>query len=74
MRDNDWGIGTYPMVPGHEGIGVIKAVGSDVTALKVSVCAFHKGAATFRTQPCTYAGLATVVFSSGGRNGGSWMD
>jgi uncharacterized zinc-type alcohol dehydrogenase-like protein len=28
---NDWGISLYPMVPGHEIVGVVSAVGSDVT-------------------------------------------
>ncbi|CAM9142516.1 unnamed protein product [Chrysoparadoxa australica] len=28
MRDNDWGSSNFPMVPGHEGVGVIQAVGS----------------------------------------------
>jgi len=30
MALNDWGVSAYPMVPGHEGIGVITEVGSDV--------------------------------------------
>lgn len=29
--DNDWGMTTYPVVPGHEIIGRVTAVGSDVT-------------------------------------------
>jgi uncharacterized zinc-type alcohol dehydrogenase-like protein len=35
MRNNDWGISTYPMVAGHEGTGVISRVGDRVTGLKV---------------------------------------
>ena len=35
MRNNDWGISTYPMVAGHEGTGVISKVGDRVTDLKV---------------------------------------
>eukprot|EP00899_Mesostigma_viride_P012978 jgi/Mesvir1/21681/Mv04102-RA.1 len=35
MADNDWGISDYPMVPGHEGIGVVRGVGAAVKALKV---------------------------------------
>lgn len=35
MKNNDWGISNYPMVPGHEGIGVVSAVGSAVSNLKV---------------------------------------
>src|SRR5258705_5538370 len=30
MLDNDWGFTTYPEVAGHEVVGVIAAVGSDV--------------------------------------------
>lgn len=32
---NDWGMTTYPVVPGHEIIGKITAVGSEVTRFKV---------------------------------------
>ena len=32
---NDWGFTTYPAVPGHEIIGKVTRVGSDVTKLKV---------------------------------------
>jgi uncharacterized zinc-type alcohol dehydrogenase-like protein len=35
MIDNDWGISSYPIVPGHEVIGTVAAVGSDVTSPKV---------------------------------------
>lgn len=35
MKNNDWGISNYPMVPGHEGVGVVSAVGSQVSSLKV---------------------------------------
>lgn len=35
MKDNDWGISDYPMVPGHEGIGVVRKVGSSVSNLMV---------------------------------------
>lgn len=34
VRD-EWGHGTFPMVPGHEIVGVVKAVGSNVTKFKV---------------------------------------
>jgi uncharacterized zinc-type alcohol dehydrogenase-like protein len=30
MRDNDWGISDYPLVPGHEGVGIVRKVGSAV--------------------------------------------
>ncbi len=32
---NDWGISTYPMVPGHELVGRVTALGSGVTTHKV---------------------------------------
>lgn len=34
MIDNEWGMSQYPLVPGHEVIGTIGAVGADVTHLK----------------------------------------
>ena len=27
MRDNDWGISSYPLVPGHEVVGIVTQVG-----------------------------------------------
>lgn len=33
MVDNDWGISSYPLVPGHEGYGTVAKVGSEVTGL-----------------------------------------
>lgn len=35
MIDNEWGLSTYPLVPGHEVVGTINAVGTEVTHLKV---------------------------------------
>lgn len=35
MLDNAWGITQFPLVPGHEVIGTLAAVGADVTSLKV---------------------------------------
>jgi len=35
LIDNDWGISTYPLVPGHEIVGLIKSCGSSVKDLKV---------------------------------------
>jgi uncharacterized zinc-type alcohol dehydrogenase-like protein len=34
LMDNDFGITPYPFVPGHEAVGVVKAIGSGVTHLK----------------------------------------
>ena len=35
MYTNEWGMTKYPFVPGHEAIGTISAIGSDVRAVKV---------------------------------------
>jgi uncharacterized zinc-type alcohol dehydrogenase-like protein len=35
MAHNDWGISVYPVVPGHEIVGKVTAVGRDVTRHKV---------------------------------------
>ncbi len=35
MLDNDWGISSYPLVPGHEVVGRVTAVGSHVKRLQV---------------------------------------
>jgi uncharacterized zinc-type alcohol dehydrogenase-like protein len=37
MKDNDWGIGDYPMVPGHEGVGIVEIVGSEVDSSEFAV-------------------------------------
>jgi uncharacterized zinc-type alcohol dehydrogenase-like protein len=34
MLDNDWGMTTYPFVPGHEAVGKVVAVGKNVAAIK----------------------------------------
>jgi len=35
MLDNEWGMSGYPLVPGHEVIGTLVAVGEDVRSLQV---------------------------------------
>lgn len=35
MARNDWGMSVYPMVPGHEIVGIVTGVGSAVTKFKV---------------------------------------
>ena len=35
LVDGDWGVGTYPMVPGHEIVGAVAALGSEVKHLQV---------------------------------------
>lgn len=34
LVDNDWGVSTYPLVPGHEIVGTVKALGDEVTHLE----------------------------------------
>lgn len=34
MVANDWGVSSYPMVPGHEGVGVVSRVGQSVRTLR----------------------------------------
>ncbi|XP_004512559.1 probable mannitol dehydrogenase [Cicer arietinum] len=35
MAKNDWGISTYPLVPGHEIVGIVTKVGSKVEKFKI---------------------------------------
>jgi len=35
LIDNDWGISSYPLVPGHEIVGTVAAMGSEVTGLEI---------------------------------------
>lgn len=35
MLANDWGIASFPFVPGHEAVGTVAAIGKDVQNLKV---------------------------------------
>src|SRR5581483_7464063 len=35
MADNEWGMTAYPLVPGHEAVGTVAAVGRGVTTLQV---------------------------------------
>ena len=35
MQNNDWGISNYPLVPGHEGVGIVAKLGDACCRLKV---------------------------------------
>jgi uncharacterized zinc-type alcohol dehydrogenase-like protein len=35
LIDNDWGISPYPLVPGHEIVGSVSALGTNVTTMKI---------------------------------------
>lgn len=79
MIDNDWGMSTYPLVPGHEVVGEVTAVGQQVTDIKVGqqvgvgwqsgscqVCRYcHRG----KEHLCVNEQEQTIV----GRYGG-WAD
>jgi len=34
MIDNDWGVSQFPLIPGHEVVGIVTDIGADVTNLK----------------------------------------
>jgi uncharacterized zinc-type alcohol dehydrogenase-like protein len=35
MRDNDWGVSQFPLVPGHEVVGIVTQIGEGVTSLNI---------------------------------------
>lgn len=37
LVDNDWGLSSYPLTPGHEAVGEVAAVGSAVKSLKPGI-------------------------------------
>src|SRR5665213_1182677 len=37
MVDNEWGVSTYPCVAGHEAVGIVAAVGSNVDPKRLQV-------------------------------------
>lgn len=73
--DNAWGISSYPVVPGHEVVGAIAAVGDRVTHLKVGQIVglgWHSGYCN-TCQPCNQGdqnlcatAQATIVGHHGG--------
>lgn len=72
MVNNDWGMTIYPVVPGHEIVGVIKSVGSKVTKFKigdtvgvgcmVDSCRICKNCSEGLEQYCSNG--ATLTYSS----------
>jgi len=75
MLDNDWGISQFPLVPGHEAIGVVEEIGPEARGLKVGdrVGMGWFAGSCMACQPCLSgrhqlcgAGEATIV----GRHGG----
>lgn len=57
LIDNDWGISTFPLVPGHEIVGRVAAVGSSVDWLKPGalVGVGWQRTACGHCEPCTTA-------------------
>jgi uncharacterized zinc-type alcohol dehydrogenase-like protein len=83
---NDWGLSNYPMVPGHEIIGRVQAVGSAVTKFKVgdiggvgcmvNSCGTCENCVADREQNCSQV---TFTYgspdpSTGGRTFGGYSD
>jgi len=76
---NDWGSATYPMVPGHEIIGRVKSVGSNVTRFKagdqvgvgcmVDSCQHCKACAADLEQYCENG--ATYTYNATDRHDGA---
>ena len=75
MLQNDWGISQYPLVPGHEAIGTVEALGAEARGLKVGdrvgmgwfagSCLSCQPCLSGRHQLCS-SGQQTIV----GRHGG----
>ena len=72
---NDWGISQYPFIPGHEIIGTVAAVGSDVRPLESASASASAGSPTpaAHCEWCTSGQENLCPFSEGTcvhRNGG----
>lgn len=75
MINNDWGMSKYPLVPGHEVVGTVLAVGSKVTRVEVgqhvgvgwpkSSCMFCDACIGGAHHMCPN-GQATIVGNHGG--------
>src|SRR6476469_9709569 len=55
MAHNDWGMSMYPMVPGHEIVGIVTDVGPDVTKYKAG----DRVAIGFLVDSCQKCGQCT---------------
>ncbi|MDE1163172.1 MAG: NAD(P)-dependent alcohol dehydrogenase [Acidobacteriaceae bacterium] len=75
---NEWGGSIYPMVPGHEIVGIVKAVGSSVSKFKVGdkaaigcmvdSCRSCESCKSGEEQYCTNGGM-TPTYNGKGRDG-----
>jgi len=63
LVDNDWGLSEYPMVPGHEIVGTVSALGSAVTNLKVGD-RVGVGGQCGACHQCDYCAAGLDVFCS----------
>ncbi len=75
MLDNDWGLTTYPFVPGHEVVGTIAALGAKVKELnlgqRVGLGWFSRSCSTCETCMSGDQNLcATAEGTIVGRHGG----
>lgn len=82
MRDNDWGVSNYPLLAGHEAVGVVTALGAAVTSPPVGArvalgwirdsCAACRACDAGRENVCdtgfkgTYLGEAAGVWGAQG--------
>ena len=85
MIDNDWGFSAYPLVPGHEVIGTVAAVGSDVDGLAgrpagrrrlavrlVRPLRVVRARAWSRSAPRTRGRSSTTTAAGPSRSGAHW--
>ena len=60
MLDNDWGNSTYPLIPGHEVVGIIEKVGDQAKGLATGSGWAGLPAAAFPASP-VYQGNTIFV-------------
>ena len=65
LTKNDWGISLYPMVPGHEILGRVKSVGTDVKKFKVGDMA-GVGCLVDSCRECEYCKDGLQQYCQGG--------
>ena len=59
LVDNDWGISQYPLVPGHEIVGTVSAMGASVSATSATATA-----ALIRTTPLVIVEIGRAIFNA----------
>src|SRR5947208_788527 len=57
VMNNDWGVSTYPVIPGHEVIGRIVVLGAMAKGLRLGQLS-KIGRNPMRTCSCSHRGLA----------------